>query len=253
MNHITAIQCQESRAVQAVFHSLRRRIGSSRMAANRGCDVIAGNRQTRAYYGTFKPHLLNGNPHVFRFDTRVYLHRDPDPGAGECIAAVIMMNPGAATKPSSLAYGEPGWFEGGRMLQRVRKVFLDAFRELERDPRQDEFIRIWNLFYFCCKSPREARRKVKLAKDQDLPPCPTENDRQASPRIVWFAFGRSRDRCLDPFKQRFLEGGHESPFFCDQNGEIVRNTNARPRHPRSLRSEDLERVVKHLAKEFGKI
>ena len=155
--------------------------------------------------------------HLFRFDTRVYLEDYRPETHSECIAAIIGKNPGSA-KPSKIGSLGPLALDGDKFLPFVRNRFRNAYLSQGRNPPNNAFIRVWNLFYLCNANLNQAKDAYRSMPDRVV--CDSEKD---SVPLCWFAWGPS-DSQLDSYKDRFLAMRHIRPFFYDNSEKKVRES-----------------------------
>lgn len=204
------------------------------------------------FYACFRDDVVEG--HRFRFDTRIYLneHRpeETDERTGECIAAVVLQNPGSAQPDREQPTGVWGQIasNGDPTLNCVRACFLKAHQGEAIPP--NAYVQVWNLFCLC--DPRAKRAWPAFrAIIPSPPPCPTEEIRQ--PKVVWYAWG-STPAGLNRLKDRFLSR-HQVGFYIVRDLDrvtykVVRRAPSatdRVRHPARLSELDLQPVVQHLA------
>jgi hypothetical protein len=163
------------------------------------------------YFARFEQH--NGS--TFRFDTRIYLRESDCPGSGDtCVAAIIGKNPGSA---AAVTFGSLAALSLGadNLLPTVKRYFTKAYADTNKPLPAGVFVRVWNLFYFCC--PRLTHAIEKGQADPHAPICNSESD---VPPIVWFAWGGSHPY-LDSLKSRFRTKLIQTPFFFDKPAGCV--------------------------------
>lgn len=163
-------------------------------------------------YARFEEH----GGQVFRLDTRVYLdnnqHRLEE--KAECVGAIVAKNPGSAKLADGVELGEwaPVSLGRDRMLPAVRKWFKEAYDQACEPLPENAFVQVWNLFYLCNRKLSKACSAIREIPEP--PACPSES--ASKPKLVWFAWGGGRDRvarCLNPFKDRFLQRGYIDGFY----------------------------------------
>jgi hypothetical protein len=122
-----------------------------------------------AYYAQFKP----VDNHTFRLNTRIYLSVCDKPSEcdKECIAAVVLKNPGKATWRSESQAWEPLILDGDKTLPMIHGLFWDAYAKASKPIPENAFIQVWNLFYLC---NHEANAAFRALKTISAPPgvCP---------------------------------------------------------------------------------
>ena len=100
------------------------------------------------------------NGHLFRFDTHIYLSREPRSETdGVCVAAVIGKYPGSA-QPKTLGSWEPLSLCRDKLLPCVRNRFLEAYQAAAKSIPDGAYIRVWNLFYLCEPNLQAALKKI---------------------------------------------------------------------------------------------
>jgi hypothetical protein len=155
--------------------------------------------------------------HLFRFDTRIYLGSYNSEDVSECVGAIIGKNPGSA-KPNNLGTLEALNLDGDKMLPFVKNRFCAAYKNIGKPPPSNGFVRVWNLFYLCNADLKGA--KSALSPFEILPSCSTETEK---PPLVWFGWG-GNDQFLNPFKTRFINTGHNQPFFYNYKTKQIQQT-----------------------------
>jgi hypothetical protein len=178
---------------------------------------------------------------LFRLDTRIYLDEGQEERSeegGTCVAAVVAINPGKAR-------GEPDnkWRRieknGDKLLPYVRNRFVEGYRLSGKTAPPAAFVRVWNLSYLRDHRLVSAFKSIKEIGSPG-PRCCSE---ASSPRIVWFAWGRS-DPGLSCFKVRFqgLKAKAEHPFFFDREKVVVGVPSEADfvHHTRALPARDIE-------------
>ena len=143
------------------------------------------------YYAQFKT-----GDFTFRLNTRIYLSicGKPNEDDKECIAAVVLMNPGSARpQPGSERTGwEPLILDRDSTLPTICGLFWDAYAKASKPIPKNAFIQVWNLFYLCDPKAGPAFRKFK--KVPDPPWCRSEE--KCKPKLVWFAWGKCKSKSL---------------------------------------------------------
>lgn len=191
-----------------------------------------------SYFARFE----NVSGSVFRFDTRIYLHKGVTPSANDpCIAAIVGKNPGSA-RSSSRGFFGPLVLAGDKMLPSVRNRFLDAFGLAGKPIPTGAFIRVWNLFYLCDADLNAALAALKTVASPRA--CSSEG---TPPPIVWFAWGGD-DPALNDFKRRYATLSIRQPFFYDWGSKrvvsAIPTTTDFAKHPQGLPGAP---IVSHLA------
>jgi hypothetical protein len=84
---------------------------------------------------------------IFRFDTRIYLNACDRrlEGDKECVAAIVVKNPGKAKSGSCIPVWEPLKLDGDNTLPLIRNLFLDAYLKADKPIPTNAFIQVWNL------------------------------------------------------------------------------------------------------------
>jgi hypothetical protein len=136
------------------------------------------------YYAQFVP----ADDQTFRLDTRIYLDACDGPRQDdkECVAAVVVKNPGKATWRSNTHDWEPLILDGDNTLPLIQGLFFDAYAKARKPIPKNAFIQVWNLTYLCNPDARAAFTALK--KIPNPPPCPSE--KYCKPRLLWFAWGK---------------------------------------------------------------
>jgi len=138
------------------------------------------------YYAQFKQ--ING--HSFRFDTQIYLHDRPIPQKRDtenCVAAVVMMNPGSATPLS--ASGDWERIGADHTLGTVRNRFRDAYKINGEKIPVKAFVQVWNLFYLCDADSPHALTTLAEYRQTFGDPDRSECEDLPNPKFIWFAWG----------------------------------------------------------------
>jgi hypothetical protein len=166
------------------------------------------------YYAQFVP----VGDHKFRLDTRIYLNvcDSPRQDDKECVAAVVVKNPGKATSGCNPPDWEPLILDGDNTLPSIQNLFLDAYAKACKPIPKNAFIQVWNLFYLCNSDAKKAFAALKTIPAP--PPCPSEA--HCRPKLVWFAWGKcnwSKARVdvdlFNSLKERFRLQHHEKTFY----------------------------------------
>ncbi|MGA3189442.1 MAG: hypothetical protein ABSF22_20245, partial [Bryobacteraceae bacterium] len=181
-----------------------------------------------AYYAQFKP----VDDHTFRLNTRIYLNvcNKPSEADKECIAAVVLMNPGSARPQpgSERARWEPLILDRDSTLPTIYGLFWDAYAKTSKPIPKNAFIQVWNLFYLC--DPKAGPAFTKFKKVLDPSWCGSE--KECKPRLVWFAWGKckstapsviKRFNCL---KERFRLEAPEKSFYYGHRGSTDYEANS---------------------------
>jgi hypothetical protein len=167
-----------------------------------------------SYYAQFVP---AGDDEKFRLDTRIYLddcdsRRQDDK---ECVAAVVLKNPGKATSGSNPPDWEQLILDGDNTLPLIQGIFFDAYAKAGKPIPKNAFIQVWNLYYLCNHDASAAFASLK--KIPKPPPCPSEG--KCKPKIVWFAWGKCNScsgsdiKHFDCLKRRFRLEHYENSFY----------------------------------------
>ncbi len=154
---------------------------------------------------------------TFRLDTRIYLDACDSPRQDdkECVAAVVVKNPGKATSRSDTRDWEPLILDGDNTLPLIQGLFFDAYAKAGKPIPKNAFIQVWNLFYLCNPDAKEAL--AALEKVPAPPPCPSEE--RLKPKVVWFAWGKCNScsgsdiKRFDCLKTRFRKEHYENSFY----------------------------------------
>jgi hypothetical protein len=170
------------------------------------------------YYAQFVPE----GDHTFRLNTRIYLSvcDKPSEHDRECIAAVVLMNPGSATSGSERTDWEPLILDGDKTLPMIHGLFGDAYTKASKPIPENAFIQVWNLFYLCDPKAAPAFRKLKTIADP--PPCLSE--KRCKPKLVWFAWGKCKSKApseiqrFNCLKKRFRSEQPEKSFYYGHRG-----------------------------------
>lgn len=158
----------------------------------------------------------------FRFNTRIYLNGVPqDEEESICVGAVAGLNPGS-------------FEEGGGLdptMRAVANAFNRGFERLGLKPPEGCFVRIFNLFYLCCKDSGRASAAVEAN-----PEILRTIDGAEAERVpfIWLAWGGRGARLP---KDRFLT--RSEPACWVSRGKVrtsgVLQTGENPHHPLYLR------------------
>jgi len=179
-----------------------------------------------AYYAQFK----TVGDHTFRLNTRIYLSvcNEPNEDDKECIAAVVLMNPGSAKPGSERTDWAPLILDGDKTLPMIHGLFWDAYAKASKPIPENAFIQVWNLFYLCDPKAGPAFRKFK--KVSDPPWCRSEEE--CRPKLVWFAWGKCKSKApseikrFNCLKKRFRLEAPEKSFYYGHHGSADYDANS---------------------------
>lgn len=133
---------------------------------------------------------------------------NPD-AADPALGCIIGKNPGSAA-PAGRGRGLlPITLDGDKFLPTVLSILRKAYARSGREPPENAYLQVLNLFYLCDRDLASAKRTLTATRKPQV--CDREN---LSYPWAWFAWG-GPDPALDPLKARFANLAAQRRFFFD--------------------------------------